>query len=173
MQLPDYPLEPLNTDAPFDLFRGKVLPEWTDWNGHMNVGYYVVAFDHATGRFFDNLGLPYEYTASKLGMYFVLECHVVYVSELLEGARFGVESQVMAHDRKRVHLFHRMVAKDDGRLVATNELMLMHIDYGTRRSAPWPDWAIRRIDEMAAAHRSLPIPPQAGSVIGLHGSARA
>lgn len=170
VHIPPYLLEPLNTAAPFDLFRGEVLREWTDWNGHMNVGYYVVAFDHATGRMFDNLGLPYEYTASKLGMYFVLECHVVYVSELLEGARFRVESQILAHDRKRVHLFHRMLADNDGRLVATNELMLMHIDYETRRSSPWPEWAISRIDEMAAAHRSLPTPSQVGSSIGIRGS---
>ena len=61
----------------------------------------------------------------------------------------------------------RLFADDDGRLVATNELMLMNIDYATRRSAPWPAWAMQRIEAMAAAHSTLPRPEQAGSLIGL------
>ena len=167
MDHPPYALETPNLDAPFDIFRGQVLNAWTDWNGHMNVGYYVVAFDHATGDIFNNLGMPYEYTSNKIGMYFVLEAHVNYVSEMKESDGFRVQSQILAHDRKRVHLFHTMFADDDGRLVATNELMLMNIDYATRRSAPWPSWAMQRIEAMAAAHSTLPRPEQAGSVIGL------
>jgi len=30
--------------------RLEILPEWTDPNGHMNVAYYVLAFDRATTR---------------------------------------------------------------------------------------------------------------------------
>ena len=28
-----------------EVIRGKVLPEWIDINNHMNVAYYVLAFD--------------------------------------------------------------------------------------------------------------------------------
>lgn len=167
MDNPPYALESPNLEAPFDLFRGKVLNAWTDWNGHMNVGYYVVAFDHATGHIFNNLGLPYEYTSNKIGMYFVLEAHVNYVSEMKEGDAFRVQSQIVDHDHKRVHLFHTMFAGDDGRLVATNELMLINIDFATRRSAPWPAWALRRIEAMALAHADLARPAQVGSLIGI------
>jgi acyl-CoA thioester hydrolase len=100
-------------------------------------------------------------------MYFVLEAHVNYVSEMKEGDGFRVRSQILDHDHKRVHLFHTMFAEDDGRLVATNELMLMNIDYASRRSAPWPEWAMERIETMAAAHAGLPRPEQAGSVIAI------
>lgn len=167
MDNPPYALETLNLDAPFDVFRRTVPEAWTDWNGHMNVGYYVVAFDHATGQIFNNLGLPYEYTSNKIGMYFVLEAHVNYVSEMKEGDSFSVRSQILDYDHKRVHLFHTMFAGDDGRRVATNELMLMNIDYATRRSAPWPIWAMQRIEAMAAAHAGLPRPAQVGNVIGI------
>ncbi len=167
MKEPPYSLETLDLGAPFDVFRGTVLSAWTDWNGHMNVGYYVVAFDHATGQIFNNLGLPYEYTSNRIGMYFVLEAHVNYVSEMKEDDGFRVQSQILDHDHKRVHLFHTMFAEDDGRLVATNELMLMNIDYASRRSAPWPEWAMERIETMAAAHAGLPRPQQAGSVIAI------
>ena len=45
--------------------------------------------------------------------------------------------------------------------------MRMHIDYDTRRSAPWPEWAMDRIDRLAAAHKQLAAPQQAGRLIGI------
>lgn len=162
-----YPLEDLRLDAPFDAGGGTVPKEWLDWNGHMNLGYYVVAFDHATGDLFNNLGLPYEYTKHRIGMYFVLECHVNYEKEIKEGDQFRIVSQILDHDAKRVHLFHHMYDRADGKLVATNELMLINIDFESRRSAPWPSWANERIEAMAALHRDLPRPRQAGSVIAI------
>lgn len=167
MTEPPYPLEPVRLEAPFQAKSAAVLKEWTDWNGHMNVGYYVVAFDQATGEIFDNFGLPYEYTKLGIGMYFVLECHVNYEAEIKEGDVFRIESQILDHDHKRLHLFHTMFDNRDGKLVATNELMLTNIDYASRRSAPWPSWAKERIDGMAALHAPLPRPRQAGSVISI------
>ena len=43
----------------------------------------------------------------------------------------------------------------------------MNIDYETRRSAPWPDFAMERIEKLAAAHAGLPRPKQAGRLIGI------
>jgi acyl-CoA thioester hydrolase len=45
--------------------------------------------------------------------------------------------------------------------------MLMNIDYASRRSAPWPDFAMERIERLAAAHAPLPKPRQAGRLIGI------
>ncbi|NJN47440.1 MAG: thioesterase-like protein, partial [Candidatus Competibacteraceae bacterium] len=33
---------------PLTLYQDVVPPEWIDYNGHMNVAYYVLAFDRAT-----------------------------------------------------------------------------------------------------------------------------
>jgi acyl-CoA thioester hydrolase len=60
-----------------------------------------------------------------------------------------------------------MYHADEGYLAATNELMLMNIDYASRRSAPWPDFAMERIEKMAVAHATLPKPEQAGRLIGI------
>ena len=43
--------------------RLRILPEWTDPNGHMNVAYYVLAFDRATDVFYDALGIGWDYVA--------------------------------------------------------------------------------------------------------------
>jgi acyl-CoA thioester hydrolase len=62
----------LDLSAPFDQHRATVLPEWIDWNGHMNVGYYVVAFDKATDTLCNQFGCSWEYTRAKIGMTFVI-----------------------------------------------------------------------------------------------------
>ena len=155
----------LDLSAPLDLHRATVLPDWIDWNGHMNVGYYVVAFDKATATLCRQFGVGYEYTRDKIGMTFVLEAHVTYDREVKEGDPLRITTQILDHDTKRLHYIHKMHHAGEGYLAATNELMLMNIDYVSRRSAPWPDFAMERIEKMAAAHAALPVPKQAGRLI--------
>jgi acyl-CoA thioester hydrolase len=162
-----YPLPELDPSAPLDRHRGQVVPEWIDGNGHMNVGYYVVAFDQATEIFGQQIGISWDYTAHKLGMMFVLEAHVTYDRELKEGEPFRVTSQLLDHDGKRAHILHAMYHGNDGWLAATNEILLMHIDYASRRSAPWPAESLRRLEAMSAAHRLLPWPAKAGRRVGI------
>jgi acyl-CoA thioester hydrolase len=167
MKLPPYPMIELDLSAPFDQYRGTVQKEWIDWNGHMNVGYYVVAFDKATDTLCNQFGCSWEYTREKIGMTFVLEAHVTYDQEVKEGDPLRITSQILDHDTKRLHYIHAMYHATEGYLAATNELMLMNIDYASRRSAPWPDFAMERIEKMAAAHATLPKPEQAGRLIGI------
>ena len=44
-----------------DLYRGSVQAEWIDYNGHMNLAYYVLAFDKATDALFERLGIGGDY----------------------------------------------------------------------------------------------------------------
>ena len=166
MPLP-YPLQQLDLSAPLDRHRGRVKPEWIDANGHMNVGYYVVAFDQASDTLCEQLGVSWDYTRRELGMIFVLEAHVTYDRELLPDAPFRVTTQLLDHDAKRVHVFHEMYHAEEGFLAATNELMILHVDFNTRRAAPWPQETRERLAAMADAHKKLPRPAKAGRVIGL------
>ncbi len=167
MRSAPYPMIELDLSAPLDRHRATVKPDWIDWNGHMNVGYYVVAFDQATDTLCQQFACGFEYTRDKIGMTFVLEAHVTYDREVKEGDALRITTQILDHDAKRIHYIHTMYHAEEGYLAATNELMLMNIDYASRRSAPWPDFAMERIERLAAAHASLPKPPQAGRLIGI------
>ena len=67
-----YPLTELDLSAPFERYRARVIAEWVDGNGHMNMAYYMVAFDKASDVLLEQLGLSSAYTERKLGMLFVL-----------------------------------------------------------------------------------------------------
>ena len=95
-----YEMPALVTTAPLDIHRGNVLPEWVDWNGHMNVAFYVAAFDQASGAFMRNMGLGRRYVDGKHGMTFVLETHVTYDREMKAGAPMRFTTQLLDRDAK-------------------------------------------------------------------------
>lgn len=162
-----YDLPELVTSAPLDTHRSTVLPEWVDWNGHMNLAFYVTAFDQASGAFMRNIGLGRRYVDNKVGMTFVLETHVTYDREMKGGAPMRFTTQLLARDAKKVHLFHEMYHDEQNYLAATNETIVMNIDYATRRSAPWPIPAAERLETVWKTHKDLPRPAKAGRVMSL------
>jgi acyl-CoA thioester hydrolase len=158
---------PAKTPAPFERFQGEVLPEWIDYNGHMNLAYYTVLFDQATDLLFDVLGLGLDYRrTTKMGT-FVAETHNRYERELLVGARVRVATQIVAADDKRLYLAHEMFAIEGGHRTATQELMFLHVDLTLRRVSPFPEDLRRRIDAMATAHVALPRPDWIGRRIAM------
>ena len=159
----------MNQPAPFERFEGEVLPEWIDYNGHMNLAYYTVLFDQATDLLFDELGLGLDYRRDRQLGTFVAETHNLYERELLVGARVRIATQILGTDDKRLYLGHEMFAIAGGHRCATQELMFLHVDLTARRVSPFPDDLRRRVDAMAAAHAVLPRPQWIGRRLAMPG----
>jgi acyl-CoA thioester hydrolase len=147
--------------------RLDILPAWTDLNGHMNVAYYVLAFDRATDAFYDVLGIGWSYLERERKSLFTLAMNVDYLREAFAGSSVRIESRLLDHDPKRIHYFHAMVDARDGWLAATNELVAMHVDMATRRGAPFSRETQERLAAMQASHATLPLPEQAGRKLGI------
>lgn len=136
----------------FDSGRAVVRSDWIDYNGHMNVGYYLVAFDQATEAVCVHLRVGEAYRRRADASMFVVEAHVTYDREVVEGAPLAFRTRIVDFDAKRVHLLHRMFHAEQGFLAATNELMCLHVDLAQRRSAPFPADAMARVRELGEAH---------------------
>ena len=156
-----------NIASPLSLHAETVESDWIDYNGHMNLAYYMLVFDHATDAFFDHVGLGEKYLATQNASTFTLEAHITYDRELMLGAPMRIDTQLLAHDAKRLHYMHFMFHAEEGYLASTNELISLHVDMTERRSAPMPDDVLVRLDQIAAAHGKLPRPEQAGRVISI------
>ena len=146
---------------------GRVKPEWIDVNGHMNLAYYLLAFDQGTDTLLHRHGIGSTYTRTTNCGFFVLETHLTYDRELLEGEPFRISTQILGLDPKRLHYFHAMYHAEKGFLAATNEIMAVHVDLAVRRAAPWPEAAYASLAAMAEAHAAVARPPQAGRSIGM------
>ncbi|NBC33023.1 MAG: thioesterase-like protein [Alphaproteobacteria bacterium] len=154
--------------APLGWYREIVRPEWIDYNGHMNVAYYSLVFDHATDAVLDHFGIgPTDYVPQGEGSLFVVEAHITYDREVRLGDTLAVATQFLGLDAKRLQLFHTMVHAGEGYQVSTSEIMLMHVDQVQRRSSPIPGWAAARLQPVMEAHGRLDRPERAGRRIAL------
>lgn len=153
--------------GPLATHTGTVLPEWIDYNGHMNLSYYVLLFDHATDSFLDRIGLTEPFRRRHEASTFAAEIHVNYLRELQAGDPVRVTTQLLGHDGKRIHFFHRMYHARAGFLAATNELLSLYMDMSARRVTEMPAAIRRKLTTLARAHRHLARPEQAGNIIGI------
>ena len=154
---------------PLRPFETEVQPGWIDYNGHMNVAFYVLAFDKATDGLLDHLGLGEAYRRATNRSVYVLEAHVTYEREMKLGERLAIDTQLIDADAKRLHFFHRMSHAEAGYLAATNELLALHVDLAgpKAKAAPMPRPALAALERLLAAHRLLPPPPQLGRRIAI------
>ena len=155
------------TAALFDEYRDRVRSEWIDHNKHMNMGYYLVVFDYATDAWWGYVGLTKEYRTAHNVTTFTLEGHITYQREVREHDLLRFTTRLLDFDAKRIHYFHEMYHAEDGYLVATNELMTLHVSRETRRAAPMSDVVLKRLAAIKRAHQVLPKPVQVGRVMGL------
>ena len=110
------------------IYRDTVRPEWVDYNGHLRDAFYMLIYSLATDAFMDRIGLDDAGRRARQRTLYTLEAHVTYLREIKEGAPVRVEWRVIAHDKKRVHLYMEMFEGDGADPVSACELMLMHID---------------------------------------------
>ena len=157
----------MSVDAPLALYRDRVRPEWVDYNGHMNVAYYVLAFDLATDAFYDFVGVGSGYAERSGNSTFAAEAHITYQREVHADDPLRFTTQVLDVDAKRLHYMSHMYHAEEGYLASTVEWLALHIDMSVRRVSPWPADIRARLDEILASHRALPRPLEAGRVIGI------
>ncbi len=146
----------------FDQYRGKVLPAWIDYNGHMNVAYYLLAFDHATDLFFDALGLGDAHRETERCTTFGAEIHLAYLRELKQDDPIRVTTQLLSFDEKRFRFFHRMYHDGAGFEAATMEGISLHVHMDRRKVTPFPPHISASLAARFAAQGDLPLPDSAG-----------
>jgi acyl-CoA thioester hydrolase len=141
-------------------YTATVLPQWVDYNGHMNEAYYVMIFGDATDAFYDRIGLNAAFREREKVSAYTMESHIRYLAETHVGDALHVGTRVLAHDAKRVRLHHSMWRTSDSKLVAVIELIVLHVDKVTLGAKPFHAaqmQAIARIAEQQSNH-APPVP---------------
>lgn len=154
--------------APVEVTGFTLDPAWIDYNSHMNVGYYGVAFDIAFERLLvDHLGLGEPQVAAMGQGPYVLQSHMQFLHEVTPDMVIHFRFRLLDADQKRGHYFGQMVSMPDETVCATQEVLFMNVSHATGRSAPYPDWAARRLARMVADHKAIPAAPEIGQPIGI------
>jgi carnitine 3-dehydrogenase len=132
----------------------------------MTEAQYGVEFGYATDAFLRHVGLDSAYLESGHSAYTV-EGHIRFLHEAIAGEPLAVETQVLAADDKRLHLFHSLRHGATGDALATGEYMLLHVDTKAGRGTPWREPVAAQLSAVAAAHATLPLPDGAGRAVSM------
>jgi carnitine 3-dehydrogenase len=151
-------------DGPLVLHQGIVQSSWVDYNGHMSDAYYLVAFGEGLDAFFRYIGDDESYRAAG-STFFTAETHLNYYREMKAGEPFTIETQIIGCDEKRMHLFHRMLHGKTRDLVATNEIMQLHVDQKAGKVTPMRPDLFEALSAIWSVHRKLKKPAELGRVM--------
>ena len=157
----------MNFEAPLSRWRERILPEWLDYNGHMNVAWYTLIFDHGSDEFLTAIGLGLGYRNRTGKSTFAVEAHVTHHKEVGVDEEVLVTTQLLDYDAKRLHYFHVMSRAADGQKLATLEQLSLHVNLATRKVEPIPETSLSLLSDLWRSHSRMPIPEEKGSVLAI------
>ena len=111
----------------------KVIKEYTDYNGHLNVAFYVRIFDLAADIMLDNFNMGGKSAKQDKKTTFVAEMYTAYKQEVRLGEEVETHLTYIDHDKKRIHYRLSMFHKEKKYLAATNEVLSLYVDLDKRK----------------------------------------
>ena len=111
----------------------KVIKDWTDYNGHLNVAFYVRIFDIAADVMLDNFNMGGISAKKDKKTTFVAEMYTMYKQEVRLDEEVETHLTYIDHDKKRIHYRLSMFHKEKKYLAATNEVLSLYVDLDKRK----------------------------------------
>jgi acyl-CoA thioester hydrolase len=145
----------------------SVLPAWIDHNGHMNLAYYVLVFDHATHAFLRSLSLDASYRRRTGCGIRVAETHTLYQRELLVGAPVSARTHLIAADPTELHIVQEMFHARDEFCAALQERILRHVRLSDGSPTDLNPETRSAIETILAARVDDPLPEGTGRRIAM------
>ena len=113
----------------------KIIKEWTDYNNHMNLSYYILVFDLGAEVMLSKFQMGEHSAKTTKKSTMVVETHTTYNNEVKEGDNVDVFLSHLDHDNKRIHYKLEMYDKNKNVLSATTEVLSLYIDLNVRKVA--------------------------------------
>lgn len=117
----------------FLLNSQKILKEWTDYNQHMNLSYYILVFDNAAEVMLSKFQMGEQAAKNTNRSTMAVESHTFYKNEVKEGEEVDVFLTHVDHDKKRIHYRLEMYEKIKKTLSASTEVLSLYMDLSQRK----------------------------------------
>lgn len=148
-------------------YRTQVHEDWVDYNGHLRDAFYLLIFSYATDALMERIGLDADHREQSGNSLFTLEAHINYLHEVKLGTEVWVQTQIIAFDRKRLHVYHSLHRSGFDEVLAASEQLLLHVDLAGPRSAPFSEQSIGLLQGLALGQRDLPAAVYVQRMIGI------
>ena len=125
----------------------KIINDWTDYNNHMNLSYYILVFDKAAEKILSKFNMGEEAALKAKRSTMVVETHTTYNNEVKEDDNVDVYLSYCDHDKKRLHYKLEMYEKSKNILSATTEVLALYINLELRKVAEFEKEKVLIIDK--------------------------
>ena len=132
----------------------KIIKEWTDYNEHMNLAYYVLIFDKAWEIILEKFKMGEHSAKTTKKSTMAVETHTTYNQEVKQGNEVDIILTHFDHDKKRLHFKMEMHEKAKKTLSATIEMLALYIDLNKREVAEFEDEKAKIMDEFISQNKS-------------------
>ena len=132
----------------------KVIKEYTDYNNHLNVAYYVRIFDMAADVMLDNFNMGGQSAQKNKKTTFVAEMYTTYNQEVRLGEEVETHVTYIDHDKKRIHYRLSMFHKEKKYLAATNEVISLYVDLTKRKVVEFSPDRLKVMDDFIKSNSS-------------------
>ena len=131
-----------------------IKKEWTDYNNHMNMAYYVLVFDQIWEIILEKFKMGEQSAKTTNMSTMVVETHTTYNNEVKEGDEVEINLTFLDHDKKRLHYKMEMIEKSSKKLAATLEMLSLYIDLNKRRVTEFEDVKVKLMDSFINLNKS-------------------
>ena len=131
-----------------------IKKEWTDYNNHMNMAYYVLIFDQVWEIMLQKFKMGEDSAKTNKMSTMVVETHTTYNNEVKEGEEVEINLTFFDHDKKRLHFKMEMLETTTKKLSATLEMLSLYIDLNKRKVAEFEQDKIKLMDDFIKLNKS-------------------
>ena len=132
----------------------KIIKEWTDYNGHLNVAFYVHVFDLSADVMLDSFKMGGHSAKEDKKTTFVAEMYTAYKQEVRLGEEVETHLTYVDHDKKRIQYRLSMFHKEKKYLAATNEVLSLYVDLNQRKVIEFDPDRLKLMDEAIKVNSS-------------------
>jgi len=136
------------------LTTAKIINEWTDYNGHMNLAFYILVFDKGAEKILSKFKMGEQSAKTTKKSTMAVESHTTYNNEVKENEEVDVHLSYFDHDKKRLHYKLEMYEKNKNILSATTEVLSLYIDLNVRKVAEFENEKLAIMDQFIEENKS-------------------
>ena len=132
----------------------KIINDWTDYNGHMNLAFYILVFDKGAEEILSKFKMGEQSAKTTKKSTMAVESHTTYNNEVKENEEVDVHLSYFNHDKKRLHYKLEMYEKSKNIISATTEVLSLYIDLNIRKVAEFENEKVMIMDQFIKENKS-------------------
>ena len=131
-----------------------VKSEWTDYNGHMNLAFYIHLFDVGWEVMLEKFNMGETSAVHSKKTTFAVESHTTYDQEVRENDKVDINLLFLDHDSKRLIYKLEMKHTEKKYVAATTEVCSLYVDLEKRKVTKFEDDKNNLLDNFILDNRN-------------------